>query len=156
MATWFADDEELRAAKKGKTAAVVEEGFWDDEEAETDYDMEDVADMEAEEVADTDDEEGVTTPQATTQYVASEDDNLVTFERERLANIARRKAYMKELGLDKASGTIGIPPLCYLVLISYLLIYDWGRGGDCSAAFAANEAASSDDTTVTGGVGSSS
>eukprot|EP00854_Cymbomonas_tetramitiformis_P000883 gene883-1380_t len=98
----FADDEELRAAKKGKKAALVEEGFWDDEEDETDCDMEDVADMEAEEVADTDDEEGVTTPQAIVRFDASED-NLTTYERERMANIARREAYMKELGLDKAS-----------------------------------------------------
>ncbi|KAK3278499.1 hypothetical protein CYMTET_13561 [Cymbomonas tetramitiformis] len=98
----MADDEELRAAKKGKKAALVEEGFWDDEEDETDCDMEDVADMEAEEVADTDDEEGVTTPQAIVRFDASED-NLTTYERERMANIARREAYMKELGLDKAS-----------------------------------------------------
>eukprot|EP00854_Cymbomonas_tetramitiformis_P003630 gene3629-4563_t len=43
------------------------------------------------------------TPKATVMWDSTED-NLVTFERERNQLIAKRKAYMKELGLDKTAG----------------------------------------------------
>ncbi|KAK3243872.1 hypothetical protein CYMTET_46495 [Cymbomonas tetramitiformis] len=89
----FWDDEDTVTKD---TEVVDEEDFWDDEGQDTDDVL---ADTDIEEAPETD-EEDLNTPPAT-KYEAN-GDGLVTYERERLANIARREAYMKTLGLDRA------------------------------------------------------